>query len=124
MEIDENLARAEPAQEAGHLQRRKVVWAEINGLETGQILASLGGRGNKQFAAETAAVTGDSKTDINRTIRRARDLGPDITRIVGTSLDKGVEVDALMKLPALERGALIDRAVAGEKFSAWSALRK
>lgn len=29
---------------------------------------------------------------------RGRDLGDDIQRIVGTSLDKGVEMDALAKL--------------------------
>ena len=47
----------------------------------------------KQFAAEVAEVTGASKQDINRSIRRARELGPDIHRVVGTSLDKGVELD-------------------------------
>ncbi|KYB45696.1 hypothetical protein AB664_35375 [Brucella anthropi] len=57
-----------------------------------------------------ADVTGDSKTQINVKIARARDLGDDINRIVGTSLDKGVEMDALAKLPEKERENLISRA--------------
>lgn len=44
-----------------------------------------------------------AKREINRKIARARDLGSDINRIVGTSLDKGVEMDALAKLDAAER---------------------
>ena len=36
----------------------------------------------------------------------------------GTSLDKGVELDALAKMPASERASVINRAVAGERVSA------
>lgn len=122
MEIDENLARAElsPAQEAAHILRRKEIWAKINAEESETICSTLPktGRGNKQFAAEIAEVTGASKVDMNRKIRRARDLGQDIHRIVGTSLDKGVEMDALLKLPKPERAELIERAAAGEQVSA------
>lgn len=122
MEIDENLARSElsPAEEAQHVRRRQSIWMEIQAKETGQTLASLPkeGRGNKQFASETAAITGGSKSSINSKIARARDLGSDINRIVGTSLDKGVEMDALISLPAQERENLISRAESGEKVSA------
>lgn len=72
----------------------------------------------KSFAAETAAITGESKSQINRHIARADALGDDLDRLVGTSLDKGVELDALIKLPEPERKELIERAVAGEKVSA------
>jgi len=120
MEIDENLARSElsPAQEAAHIARRKAIWEEINGGETRQTLAGLGGRGNKEFASELAAITGDAPSGIRQKIARARKLGPSINLIAGTSLDKGVEMDALIKLPEPERKALIDRAASGEKVTA------
>lgn len=127
MEIDENLARSEltPAEESAYILRRKQIWEEMHN--------SLGERkpstqkatlhkdrpqNQKQFAAELSSVTGDSKTQVNLKIARARELGQDIHRIVGTSLDKGVEMDALIKLPAEDRADLIERAAAGEKVSA------
>ena len=62
------------------------------------------GRGRPQeFASETSSVTGESKSQINRYIARAEALGDDINRVVGTSLDKGVELDALAKMPKPER---------------------
>lgn len=128
MEIDENLARAElsPAQEAAHIARRKEIWGEINGNETGgeNFTTSLsdgrkaGPQHEKKFAAELAEITGEDKSGINRKLRRADKLKDDIHRIVGTSLDKGVEMDALIKLPEGERAELIDRAASGEKVSA------
>lgn len=71
-----------------------------------------------QFAAETAAVSGETKRDINRHLSRAEALGDDLQAVAGTSLDKGVELDALKTLPAPERKELIARARAGEKVSA------
>jgi ParB family chromosome partitioning protein len=41
---------------------------------------------------------------------RAKRLGPDLDRIAGTSPDKGAELDALAKMPAPQRMAVIDRA--------------
>lgn len=124
MEIDENLARSElsPAEEAAHIARRKAIWEEIGqAKQIGPIDSKReDGKGHrqKQFASEIAEVTGGSKVDINRKLRRVEGLGPDIRRVVGTSLDKGVELDALIKLPEPERTALIDRAAQGEKVSA------
>ncbi|MEJ5079757.1 ParB/RepB/Spo0J family partition protein [Ochrobactrum sp. MYb379] len=122
MEIDENLARSElsPAEEAAHIARRKAIWDEMNGDNTERNPSSIQrGRGQpKQFASELANITGDSKTQINVKIARVRGLGPDIQRIVGTSLDKGVEMDALMSLPAEKREELISQAEQGEKVSA------
>lgn len=119
MEIDENLARSElsPAEEAMHIARRKVIWETMNSGKTIPTIQDGPGR-PKEFAAEVASVTGNSKRDVNLKVARARELGPDIQRIVGTSLDKGVEMDALAKLPEKERENLISRAEAGEKVSA------
>jgi hypothetical protein len=72
----------------------------------------------KEFAAEVAGITGSSKRDVNIKLARAEKLGDDIHKIAGTSLDKGVEMDALIKLPEPERTALIDRASKGENVSA------
>ena len=49
----------------------------------------------KSFAAETAAVTGESKRSINQHLSCADALGDDLDRVVGTSLDKGVELAGL-----------------------------
>jgi hypothetical protein len=106
------LARAE--------LRRKVLWVEINGVTGGKDFPSLPkeGRGHTQFASELSEVTGESKRGVNAKIARADKLGPDINRIVGTSLDSGVEMDALAKMPGPERQALVSRAAAGERVCA------
>ncbi|WP_435657237.1 ParB/RepB/Spo0J family partition protein [Brucella pituitosa] len=121
MEIDENLARSElsPAEEAQHIARRKAIWEEMRG-ETfvRNSDKSMGRPKTGDFAREVASLTGNGKSQIAQKISRAENLGPDIQRIVGTSLDKGVEMDALAKLPEKERENLISRAEAGEKVSA------
>lgn len=122
MEIDENLARSElsEAEERAHFLRREEVWLEIKRKESGEnfLTFQTTGRGNKQFAAELASVTGIDKSGINKKLKQARELGQDIHRIVGTSLDKGVEMDALLKLPSDQRAELIERAAVGEQVSA------
>ncbi|MFA5386774.1 MAG: ParB N-terminal domain-containing protein [Candidatus Paceibacterota bacterium] len=127
MEIDENLCRAEltATQRTAHIKRRKQIWEALHPVEiqVGQLVPPEIGYGkpppqSKAFAADTAKVTGESKRDVNRHLARAEALGDDLGRIVGTSLDKGVELDALAKLPEPERKELIDRAEAGEKVSA------
>lgn len=45
-------------------------------------------------------MSGESKRDVNRHLARAEALGDDLPRVTGTSLDKGVELDALAKLPS------------------------
>jgi hypothetical protein len=56
---------------------------------------------------------------INSIKANNRPLGADtLDKIKGTCLDKGVELDALAKLPEEERAKLIERAVAGEKVPA------
>lgn len=122
IEIDENLCRSElsPAQRTAAIKRRKQIWEALH-PNSGTSCPTIPERGRgrpQEFAAETAAASGQSKRDINRDLARAESLGDDLDRIVGTSLDKGVELDALKAMPEQERKELIDRAEAGEKVSA------
>lgn len=129
MEIDENLCRAElsAAQRAKAIKRRKEIWEAMR--------QNLGGtscptqkatehkdrpQNQRDFAADTAKASGESKRDVNRHLARAEALGDDLDAVAGTSLDKGVELDALKSMPAEERSELIARAQAGEKVSARS----
>jgi ParB-like chromosome segregation protein Spo0J len=118
-EIDENLMRGElsPAEEAAHLSRRKELF-ELIKLETGRSSPSLGGRGNKEFAADTAERTGTPKRTVNQKIARAEALGADIHEVAGTSLDKGTELDALSKMSPEARKPLIQEAKRGAPVSA------
>ena len=60
----------------------------------------------KQFAASTAKATGMTKQAINRALARADALGDDaLAKVTNTSLDSGVELDALAKMDAPERAA-------------------
>ncbi|MHB1114638.1 MAG: hypothetical protein ACYC03_15705 [Acidovorax defluvii] len=77
-----------------------------------------------EFASETAAVTGESKSQINRHLARAEALGDDLDKVTGTSLDKGVELDALKAMTPEQRAPLIERAQAGEKVSARQPLQR
>ena len=68
---------------------------------------------------EHAEMTGEQKDKVHRTLRRGKILGDDLLlKMMGTSLDKNVELDALMRLSDEERDVLAERAVAGEKVSA------
>ena len=133
MEIDENLCRAEltASQRAQAIRRRKQIWEALHpssGTNCPETRLSSRGRLGEgrppEFASETAAVSGESKRDVNRHLARAEAIGDDLERITGTSLDKGVELDALAKLPEPERKDLIDRAEAGENVSARPAQSK
>lgn len=86
-------------------------------------VAKHGRRQEKGFAAETAALTGESLRSIQRHLARAEVLGDDLERLTGTSLDKGTELDALIRLPEAARKELIYRAAAGEKVSAVAGTR-
>lgn len=88
---------------------------EVGKVFPPQFAGQLGGARpqTKSFAAATADVTGQTKRAINLSVARAEAIGDDLLRLTGTSLDKGVELDALAKLPEPERKELIERAVAG-----------
>lgn len=134
-EIDENLIRAEltPSQRAHAIRRRKEIWTQRHGEEESEVAQSeppqsseqsykghLGGARpqRKEFASDTSQATGEAKSSINRHVSRAEALGDDLNAVTGTSLDKGVELDALKGMTPEERKPLIDRAQAGEKVSA------
>jgi ParB family chromosome partitioning protein len=129
MEIDENLARSEltAAEEAACIRRRQEIWEDIhgspkaNGARAANAAMGRGGASEKfsvAFTTDTAAASGKTDRSIRMAAARGRELGADIHRIVGTSLDKGVEMDALIKLPKDERADLISRAASGEAVSA------
>lgn len=132
VEIDENLCRAEltAAQRAQAIKRRKEIWEALHpvvkaAIEVGEVCPPqnkhpMARQQEHGFAASTASVTGEAKRTINQHLARAEALGDDLPRVAGTSLDKGVELDALAKLPAPERAELIERAQAGEAVSARS----
>lgn len=143
IEIDENLCRSElTAMQRGKcVKRRQQIRDAMNPVErtvkadakpveqavnSGTTCPTIQARGRgrpTEFAAETAAITGESKRDVNRHLLRANTLGDDnADRIIGTSLDKGVELDALIKLPEPVREVLIARAVAGEQVTARAAM--
>lgn len=127
IEIDENLCRAEltASQRSGYTKRRKQIWEALHPeIQVAQAAPPVIGYASpppqtQGFAAATAAATGQSKATTNRAIARADAIGDvALTKVANTSLDSGVELDALAKLPAPERAALVERAAAGEQVSA------
>ena len=60
----------------------------------------------KNFAAEVAEITGVTKLDVNKKLRRVEVLGDSTKEIAGTSLDSGVEMDALIKMEEPARADL------------------
>jgi ParB family transcriptional regulator, chromosome partitioning protein len=106
-EIDENFARKELSEGERSLShaRREEIYRALNGKS---------GRRYDEVAAEA---TGQSARSVRRDVARGKALGQDmLAKVVGTSLDKGTELDALTKLPVAERESLVARAAAGELF--------
>ena len=136
-EIDENLCRAEltPAQQAACITRRKEIYLALHpetGIGKSQAAgmnAKLGRGGvsdnlSATFAEVTAAVSGKHRRTIERAAARGRAIRlENIDKIVGTSLDKGIELDALAELPERARNELIGRAAKGEDVSAHATLQ-
>ena len=121
--IDENLCRAElsPAEAALQTARRKEIYEALHpetrhgGDRKSNQVDNLSTR---SFAEETAGATGRDARSVRRDASRGEALGEDLEDIAGTSLDKGVELDALAKLPEGERKELVARAAKGEVVSA------
>ena len=148
IEIDENLCRSEltNSQRAKAVKRRKEIWEALHPVrqrfdsvfdalgtvegpmteaeereQVAQVAPPVAKHGHAQdkgFAADTAQISGESKATINRHLARAEALGDDIDKVTGTSLDKGVELDALKAMTPEQRAPLIERAQAGECVSA------
>ena len=123
-EIAENLVRNQlsPAQQATVFARQKVNYEELH-PETKH--GAIGkGRVNGAAKAErytklAAYATGISEAAVQRCAHRGETLGQELLgKIVGTSLDVGTEIDALIKLSAAERSALVDQTMSGEAVSA------
>jgi ParB family chromosome partitioning protein len=106
------------AQEASAIFRRKAIYEELHPetkAGTAGATSRWGGKDDAtaNFAAATADATGKAERTVRLAAARGEALGDDLGAVTGTSLDKGVELDALAKLPKDERKGLIDRAKAG-----------
>jgi hypothetical protein len=67
--------------------------------------------GNNEFVTDTVERTKLSRTVIYRDLQRIKVLGIDtIRRLIGTQLDAGKQLNALVKLPADEREQRISEA--------------
>jgi hypothetical protein len=109
-----NLMRSDltKAQRSVALKRRKAIYLELHPDTKAGVagaIASNKAQGNTTpnlgvvpsgFVKATAEATGKSETAVYRDIARADKLGDDAEAIIGTSLDSGVEIDALVVLPA------------------------
>lgn len=131
-EIDENLMRGElsAAERAIHIAERKKLYEAMHPeTKKGQFNQhtaanrQLGDKQNDRFTSDTAEKTGTSERAIQRDASRGTKIEA-IKKVVGTSLDKGEELDALAKLPKEKQDELIDRAEKGEKVSAKTEVKK
>jgi hypothetical protein len=125
--LTRNLIRADltPAEEADHFGRRKAIYEKLH-PET--MHGAVGRRGKRSqhatsfepadaFIDDTAKKTGKHRATIARKAARAKKVSvlPDI---VGTSLDKGTEIDALANMPVEKQRSLAEAAKRGEQVSA------
>jgi ParB family transcriptional regulator, chromosome partitioning protein len=118
-EIDENLIRnpLTPAQEAAAIARRKAIYEALhpetrNGGDRRSNAARENQNENSAFCSATAETTGKSRRSLEIAAARGEGLGDDLEAVAGTSLDKGVELDALVKMKPEELQPLIERALA------------
>ena len=131
--IDENLIRGElsPAERALHVARRKELYEKLHPETRHGGAPGKAGGGKKAkdaklaaFAQATAKATGQSRRKVERDGTRAKQTRKVLEDIVGTSLDKGDQLDALGKLEESEQEALASAAKAGEKISAKQHVKK
>jgi ParB family transcriptional regulator, chromosome partitioning protein len=131
-EIDENLLRADlsPIERALHVARRKELYElehpkTVHGGDRKRLRRKKSRSQNenlKNFVDDAARKTGKGRSTIARDAARGNLDG--IGDAIGTSLDKGEELDHLIRLPADRRDALIARAKGGEKVSAKTESKK
>jgi N6-adenosine-specific RNA methylase IME4 len=134
-EIDENLARGglSPAEEAGHHARRKVVYLTLHpDTGKGKAPGKAGGgkkrekRQNAAYGVDAARKTGKHLRTVQKAVARGEKI-IDVHTLYGTTLDKGDELDAVIKLgqEAQDRQKrLIAMAKQGDKVSAKQELKK
>jgi ParB family transcriptional regulator, chromosome partitioning protein len=133
LEIDENLARANlsPAEEAAHLHKRKEIFERLHpetkrgaaGKHRPKSKVSQNGTPEKAFIDDAAKKTGRGRSTVARSVSRGQNI-TDVAALAGTSLDHGVELDAMAKLPPDRQEALRARALAGKKVSAKTELKQ
>jgi hypothetical protein len=129
IEIDENLIRSDlsPAEEAMHLTRRKELYEKVHGKAKAKGARAANkkmGKANDAtdnlsdaFTTDVAKRTGQTARNVRRKVARSTNVAV-LHEIVGTSLDKGREIDALAKLPEAEQRSLAEAASRGENVSA------
>ncbi|GEC54684.1 hypothetical protein ABIF38_003430 [Bradyrhizobium japonicum] len=132
-EIEENLVRSPftPAQEALAIDRCRELHEQLHGKPKARGAAAANramGRAHASasvadaspsFVETTARRIGKSARSVQRIVQRASRNGRnDLERVVGTSLDRGNELDTLPMLPLDTREALIKEAAAGQDVSA------
>jgi ParB family transcriptional regulator, chromosome partitioning protein len=104
-EIGENLVRSPltPAQGASAICRGKAIYEELHSETKGgdrRGLARQGSANEKSaFAESTPDAIGESRRSVEITAARGEALGDDLGAVMGTSLDNGVELGALAKMP-------------------------
>jgi hypothetical protein len=100
------------AQEASAVFRRKAIYETIH-PETkhgGDRKSDQVANSATRFTQATSDATGKAERTIRQAAARGEAIGEAaLAAIAGTSLDKGVELDALAKMPADDRRAIIDR---------------
>jgi ParB family transcriptional regulator, chromosome partitioning protein len=117
-EVDENLAgtKLTPAERALFTRRRKEIYEALHPETKAAQNASKERKtsANSAFVSDTAEKSGVSRRTVEMDAARGS-IGDDLSDLKGTSLDKGVELDALAKMDPGERADIVARAKAGEE---------
>jgi ParB family chromosome partitioning protein len=126
-EIDENLIRDEltALERAEHLERRKSIFDMMGSGTNCSETPPQGGR-PEEFATKTSEETGVTKQDINRAIRRANKIAPDVKEEIADTpiADSGVELDALAKADPKDQRIAVKRVKEGKAKTVRDALPK
>jgi ParB family chromosome partitioning protein len=124
VEIDENIVRNEltAAERALCMAERQKMYEECypetkkGGDRKCRSKRQLGAS-IKSFAEETSKKTGQSKRAVQRDAARGKKVKV-LSKIIGTCLDTGSEIDALAKLQESEQRVLAEAAQRGEQVTA------
>lgn len=139
-EIDENLIRSDlsPAERADFTYRRKQLheikhpetlhggkggWTKRTKLEVAKTATSRS-KPAERFTKDVSNKTGRPERTVQLDAARGKNLSGVLSSIIGTSLDKGEELDALGKLSPEKQKELAESAKSGNKVSAKTELKK
>ena len=110
-----------------HLDRRKELYEKVHGKAKAKGAHAANEKMGKTsdasdnlsvaFTNDVAKKTGQSPRNVRRKLARSKTVTA-LPGIVGTSLDKGREIDALAKLPPETQSSLVEAAQRGDKVSA------